>query len=96
MEAEIISIIRSHNSKNSTGYDEIPNRILRHWAFEIRKPCNYIHNSSLSSGIYPEKLTHSLVKPIHKNCDKTKMTNYKTISLVLNFSKLFKLWCLTY
>jgi hypothetical protein len=91
VEAEIISKIRSHKLKNSTGYDEIPNRILRHCAFEIRKPHSYIHNSSLSSGIYPEKLVHSLVKPIHKKCDKIKMTNYKTISLVLTFSKVFKL-----
>lgn len=91
MEAEIISIIRSHKLRNSTGYDEIPNRILRHCAFEIRKPRNYICNSSLSSGIYPEKRTHSLVKLMHKKCDKTKMINYKTISLVLTFSKLFKL-----
>jgi hypothetical protein len=82
MEAEII---RSHKLKNSTGYDEIPNRILRHCVFEIRKPRNYIRNSSLSSGIYPEKPTHSLVKPIHKKCDKNKMRDYKTISLMLTF-----------
>ena len=44
--------------------------------------------------IYPEKFTHSLVKPIHKKCDKPKITNYKTISLMLTFSKLFKLWWL--
>lgn len=91
MEAEIISIIRSHKLKNSTGNDEIPNRILRHCAFEIRKPRNYICNSSLSSAIDSEKFRHSLVRPIHKKCDTTKMTNYKTISLVLTFSKLFKL-----
>jgi len=91
MEAEIISIIRSHKLKNSIGYDKIPNGILRHCAFEIRKPRNYICNSSLSSGIYPEKFTHLLVKLMHKKGDKTKMINYMTISLELTFSKLFEL-----
>jgi len=81
----VAEIIRSHKLKNSTEYDEITNRILSHCVFEIRKPCNYICNPSLSSGIYPEKLMHSLVNPIHKKCDKTKMTNYKTISLMLTF-----------
>jgi hypothetical protein len=44
-EAEI-SIIRSFKLKNSTGY-EVPSKILRHHAPEIRKPLCYVCNSSL-------------------------------------------------
>jgi hypothetical protein len=51
----VAEIIRSHKLKNSTGYDKITNRILKHCVFEIRKPRNYICNPALSSGIYPEK-----------------------------------------
>ena len=53
-EAEI-SIIRSFKLKNSTGYDEVPSRILKHHAPEIRKPLCYVCNSSLQFGIYLER-----------------------------------------
>jgi len=44
-EAEI-SIIRSFKLKNSTGYEKVPSRILRHHVPEIRKPLCYVCYSS--------------------------------------------------
>jgi len=58
--------------KNSAGCDEVPFRILRHHASEINKPFCYICNSSFQSGIYPERLEYSVVKPTYKKGENLK------------------------
>jgi putative lipase involved disintegration of autophagic bodies len=65
-EAETTSIIQSLKLKNSTRYDKVSGRILRHCAFEISKLFSYICNSSLQYGIYPERLKYPVVKPINR------------------------------
>jgi hypothetical protein len=54
----------------------------------ISKPLTFICNSPLASGIYPERFKFTIVCPIHKKEDKTKMTNYRPISLVKPLSKI--------
>ena len=41
-EAEVKTIIMSPKPKNSTGYDGIPNKILKHCVHFITKPLTYI------------------------------------------------------
>jgi len=53
-EAEIKITITSLKSKNSTGYDGISNRILKHCVKSISKPLTHIFNNSLFTGIFPE------------------------------------------
>jgi len=44
----------------------------------------------LAHGIYPERLKFSLIKPIYKSEDKYSPFNYRPISLLPAFSKIFK------
>jgi len=44
----------------------------------------------LAQGIYPERLKFSLIKPIYKSGDKSSPSNYKPISLLPVFSKIFE------
>jgi len=44
----------------------------------------------LAQGIYPEKLKFSLIKPIYKIRDKSSPSNYRPISLLPVFSKIFE------
>jgi hypothetical protein len=89
-EIEVINIIRSLKNRNSTGYDEVPNRILKYCASEISKPFSYICNCSLKSGIYPETLKYAIVKPIYKKGDKNSMINHRPISLLTTISKILE------
>jgi len=44
----------------------------------------------LAQGIYPERLKFSLIKPLYKNGDKSSPSNYRSISLLTVFSKIFE------
>jgi hypothetical protein len=41
-------------------------------------------------GIFPSRLKFSTVKPIYKRGDKSNMTNYRPISLLISFLKIFE------
>ena len=44
----------------------------------------------LVQGIYPERFKFSLIKPIYKSGDKSSPSNYRPISLLPAFSKIFE------
>jgi Notch-like protein len=87
---EIITIIKSLKSKNSHGYDEVPNKLLKISAPYICSPLTYICNKSISSGIFPDSLKYSIMKPLYKKGDKMNIANYRPLSLLASFSKVFE------
>ena len=56
----------------------------------IISPLINISNKMLAQGIYPERLKFSLIKPVYKSGDKSSPSNYRLISLLPVFSKIFK------
>jgi len=87
---EIKNIIKSLKLKNTHGYDEIPPRMLRISLPYIISPLTYLCNKAMLSGIFPTWLKFSQVLPIFKKGDKDKLTNYRPISLLTSFSKIFE------
>jgi hypothetical protein len=98
---EIEEIIKSLKTQHSHGYDEIGVKILKLSALFYQLSFNtYIYicvcvcvcvcvcNKSFSSGIFLTRLKFSVVKPVFKNGDK--ISNYRPISLLNVFSKVFK------
>jgi hypothetical protein len=61
---EIEKIINSLQCKNSYGYDEISSRILKVSSTHVLSPLTYIFNKILSTGIFPDRLKYSEVKPL--------------------------------
>ena len=56
----------------------------------VAKRLNYICNKSILSGIFPTWLKYSIVKPLLKKGDKNNVTNYRPISLLTSFLKVFE------
>ena len=87
---EINKIIHSLKSKNSHGYDEISSKILKASTPYVLSPLTYIFNKVLSTGIFPDRLKFSEVKPLFKKGEKTELSNYRPISLLPSFSKIIE------
>jgi len=56
----------------------------------IISPLIYICNRSLSTGIFPTRLQFSQITPIFKKGNKAEISNYRPISLLTTFSKVFE------
>ena len=87
---EIEKIIHSIKSKDSSDYDEISTRILKVSAPYVLSPLTFIFNKILSSGIFPDRLKYSEVKPLFKKGDSTDFSNYRLISLLTSFCKIME------
>jgi len=56
----------------------------------IISPLTYICNRMLSTGTFPTRLKFSQINPIFKKGNKTEISNYRPISLLTSFSKVFE------
>jgi Notch-like protein len=83
-------LLNPKKGKNSNGCDEISTKILKVSVPYIISPLTYICNKSLSQGVFPDALKFSIVKLIFKNGDKLITSNYRPISLLASFSKVFE------
>ena len=90
---EITSVIKSVKTKNSSGYDEIITKLLKISVNYICSPLTYICNKSVITGIFPEQLKYSIIKPLYKKGDKTDPSNYRPLSMLTSFSKVLEKPC---
>jgi hypothetical protein len=74
----------------SYGLYSCPARILKCSRYILSNPLSVLINMSVESGIYPDKLKHAKVIPIFKNDDETDPSNYRPISLLSIFNRIFE------
>ena len=85
---ETEKIIHSLKCKNSYGYNELSSTILKFSTPYVLSPLTYIFNKILSTGIFPDRLKFSEVKPLYEKGAKTDVSNYRPISLLTPFTKI--------
>lgn len=77
--------------KNKTyGLYSCPIRILTDARCVISSPLSIIINISVQKGIFPSKLKKVKVVPVYKNDDETEPGNYRPISLLSIFNRIFE------
>jgi hypothetical protein len=86
----IKNIIVSLNNTRSTGWDNITVPVVKSVADIISFPLSKIINQSFESGSFPHKLKFSVVRPIYKKGSKNLLSNYRPISVLSVFSKIFE------
>jgi len=89
-ESETLSVINKLKNKSSSGIDEISNKLLKSIKHEICPALTLIINQSLTTGIVPDEFKISKVIPLYKKGDKSCINNYRPISLLPTFSKVFE------
>ena len=83
-------IIQSLNTKNSIEPYSIHVFLLKILSKHISKPLSYLVNLSFQTEIFPDYLKVAKVKPIHKKEAFDNPSNYRPISILSVFSKIFE------
>ena len=86
---EIKQIIVSLKNR-SPGWDEIPAFLLKTCSNYYVKPLTYIINKTIEEGIFPNELKLARVVPIFKTGDPSSISNYRPISVLSFFPKIFE------
>jgi exonuclease III len=84
--AKIFSSLRN----SAAGYDEIRPSVLKSVFDQIQCPLKYLINMSFEKGIFPDQLKESLITPIHKQGNRKQLNNYRPISVLSVFSKIYE------
>ena len=89
-EDNINEAINRLKNKSSYGHDEISNKIIKSAKNSLIQPLMLIINQMLMTGEFPSDLKISRVKPLFKSGDASLFSNYRPISLLPSFSKIFQ------
>ena len=87
---EIVDVCSSFKADISSGYDDIKPDIVKTVIDYVKLPLYHIFNLSICSGIVPDDLKIARVVPIYKSGDSTLCNNYRPISVLPVFSKIFE------
>jgi len=87
---EIITLVKQMPSKHSSGHDNIPLDIMKLCINLIAEPLSKLINISFANGYFPDVLKIARVCPVFKCGDKSEFTNYRPISILPSFSKVFE------
>ena len=74
---------------SSPGWDEISAGIYTSYIDSYIKSLTFLINTSINQGIFPDYLKTPKVVPIYKSGDKTDILNYRPISILTYFSRIF-------
>jgi hypothetical protein len=83
----VIEVIDTLKNKSSSGWDNISPSLLKKCKLELAHVLSFLIQSVFESGIFPELLKFTIVKPIHKKGPKTLIQNFRPISITSVFSK---------
>ena len=87
---EVRDLCNSLKSGKAPGYDNVAMTVIKDSLDIISDPLSKIINTSLSNGIFPDKLKIAKVLPVFKSEDPQYFVNYRPIPLLSNFSKVFE------
>jgi hypothetical protein len=89
-ESDVTSALKKLKPKLTAGPDNIPAFLLKDCASVLAYPLQLVFNLALKTCKFPEIWKLSSISPIFKKGNRTQVKNYRPISLICNFSKVFE------
>ena len=83
-------IIKSLSPKKSSGFDEIPSKLINISAAVLATPLNLIINRAFESGQFPKTLKLAKICPIDKKKGEKTPENHRPLSQLSGFSKVIE------
>ena len=87
---EVNKLLKSINTKKSVGDDTIPPKFIKMAADIIDEPLTKAINMSIEKLIFPDAAKKSAVLPIFKDDERTEKLNYRPVSNLNQFSKIYE------
>ena len=89
-ESDVIKIIKALDVKKAHGHDSISVRMIKLCTNSITHPLILIFQNSMATGTFVNQWNRANIVPIHKKNDKQMVSNYRPVSLLPIFSKVFE------
>ena len=87
---KILKLIQGLNSNKAHGHDGISIRMLKICGPSVIKPLSLLFNNCLRDGVFPNDWKKANVIPVHKKGNKQLVSNYRPVSLLPIYSKVFE------
>ena len=87
---EILETLKLLQPKLSQDFNGLSMYLVKKLSFQLAKPLRHLINLSFSTGVVPTQLKIAKIIPIFKSGDPLCMDNYRPISLLSCFSKIFE------
>ena len=87
---DIKSILQVLKANKAHGPDMISVQMIKLCGDDLSIPLRIIFQNIINTGNFPEQWKEANVTPVHKKKDKQTVTNYRPISLLPIFAKLFE------
>ena len=84
---EVLDIIKEFDNNKSS---DIPIVVIKHCAQIIAPTLSKLYNNCMSRGTFPDELKLGVITPIHKKVPKDDVGNYRPMSTLPIFGKIFK------
>ena len=92
--SDVTSIINSLKPTKAHAADNISIRMIQLCGLSITLPLTLIFKFSLRNGTFPDTWKMANIIPVHRKEEKNLVKNYRPISLLPIFAKVFEILCL--
>lgn len=87
---EITKIINNLKTNASAGYDNIKVKVIKRLKAVLAPTIAKIINNNIKQGIFPDELKVARITPLYKGGNKQDLNNYRPVSVLPVFSKIYE------